>query len=60
MFLPITRLPTWKKPIRIENIKTNKKFHEKSKYVNDMLTTEETHYHKKSDFGCNCVFESIP
>lgn len=41
-----------KKNIVIKQV--NKKFHEKSKYINDMLTTEEekseTSYHKKSGY----------
>jgi len=32
------------------DVSKNKKFHEKSRYVNDMLTYEELSYHKKSDY----------
>jgi len=41
----------WKdKPNKKELNIIDKRFHEKSRYVNDMLTYEELSYHKKSDY----------
>ena len=41
----------WKsKPNRTIDVLENRKFHEKSKYINDMLTNDEMSFHKKSGY----------
>jgi hypothetical protein len=50
MSIPITNIKWKLKPNRKKKDEIEKKFHEKSKYVNDMLTFQETIYHEKSNY----------